>query len=54
LAFDNFQDLSISFTKGLQQLNDVSLDRLMEKFLEEETLDEYRCSKCKKTHKNKK
>lgn len=53
LAFDNFLDLSLSFTKGLQRLQEFTLERLLDHFLKEEPLDdEYHCSNCKKGRKS--
>ena len=55
LAFDNFLDLSLSFTRGLKMLEECNLDRLIEHFLKPETLDDsYYCSKCKKHRKSEK
>ncbi|EAS03115.2 ubiquitin carboxy-terminal hydrolase (macronuclear) [Tetrahymena thermophila SB210] len=46
LAFDNFMDLSLSFSRG--QENEADLVDLLKAFLKEENLDDdYYCSKCK-------
>ena len=55
LAFDNYWDLSLSFTRGLSILNRCDLKRMMEHFLKEENLDDlFHCEKCKTKKKFKK
>lgn len=55
LAFDNFWDLSLSFTRGLNMIGQCDLLRMLEHFLKEETLDDlFHCEKCKKKRKFKK
>lgn len=54
-AFDNFMDLSLSFTRSLSILAGFSLERMLEHFLKEEPLDEdFYCTQCKKPQKSKK
>ena len=55
LAFDNYWDLSLSFTRGLAMLDKCDLMRMFEHFLKEETLeDSFHCEKCKQKRKFKK
>jgi len=55
LAFDNFWDLSLSFTRGLSILNKCDLTRMIEHFLKEELIDDlFYCEKCKQKRKFKK
>jgi ubiquitin C-terminal hydrolase len=55
LAFDNYWDLSLSFTRGLSILNKCELKRMLEHFLKEENLDDLvHCEKCKQKRKFKK
>lgn len=54
-AFDNFMDLSLSFTRSLNILPSISLERLVEHFLKEENLEEpFHCGQCKAPQKSKK
>lgn len=54
-AFDNYLDLSLSFTRSLAILAGFSLERMLEHFLKEEPLDEdFYCGQCKKPQKSKK
>ncbi|CAD8142522.1 unnamed protein product [Paramecium pentaurelia] len=50
-AFDTFQDTSLAFTRAFKILEDMDLDRLLDKYVIEETIDDYYCSKCKKHQK---
>jgi Ubiquitin C-terminal hydrolase len=53
LAFDNFWDLSVSFTRSLNKLDGCELTRMIEHFLKEEVLDDlFYCEKCKKRTKS--
>ncbi|KAL4442898.1 hypothetical protein ABPG74_010787 [Tetrahymena malaccensis] len=53
IAFDNFMDLSLSFM-AFRILNSYDLDRLINAFLKEESLDDtYYCKNCKKHTKSK-
>ncbi|EAS01964.2 ubiquitin carboxy-terminal hydrolase (macronuclear) [Tetrahymena thermophila SB210] len=53
IAFDNFMDLSLSFT-AFRILISFELDRLIKAFLKEENLDDtYYCKNCKKHTKSK-
>lgn len=55
LAFDNFWDLSLSFTRGLNMLDSCEVQRMIEHFLKEETLDDlFYCEKCKNRTKSSK
>ena len=55
LAFDNFWDLSLSFTRGLSLLNKCDLTRMIEHFLKEELIEDLlHCQKCKQKRKFKK
>ena len=55
LSFDNFWDLSLSFTRGLSMLESCDLTRMFEHFLKEELLeDPFFCEKCKEKRKSKK
>eukprot|EP01016_Furgasonia_blochmanni_P046622 TRINITY_DN6746_c0_g1_i8.p3 TRINITY_DN6746_c0_g1~~TRINITY_DN6746_c0_g1_i8.p3 ORF type:complete len:155 (+),score=33.87 TRINITY_DN6746_c0_g1_i8:60-467(+) len=52
LTFDNFWDLSLSFTRALKMLADVELQRLFQEFVNDEQIMEgYKCEKCKKESK---
>lgn len=49
MAFDNFLDLSLSFSRAQRMVQDCDLIRLFDYFLKEEDLDDdYYCTKCKK------
>ncbi|CAD8150879.1 unnamed protein product [Paramecium octaurelia] len=50
-AFDTFLDTSLAFTRAFKILEDMDLDRLLDKYVIEETIDDYYCSKCKKHQK---
>jgi ubiquitin C-terminal hydrolase len=53
LAFDNFWDLSLSFTRGLAMIESCELTRMIEHFLKEEILEDlFYCEKCKKRTKS--
>jgi ubiquitin carboxyl-terminal hydrolase 2/21 len=53
LSFDNFWDLSLSFTRGLGMLDSCELERMFEHFLKEEQLDDlFTCEKCKTKRKS--
>lgn len=53
LAFDNFWDLSLSFTRGLSMLEGCDISRMIEHFLKEEVLDDpFYCEKCKQRTKS--
>jgi ubiquitin carboxyl-terminal hydrolase 2/21 len=55
LAFDNFWDLSLSFTRGLSMLDGCDLLRMLDQFLKEELLDDlFNCERCKQKRKFKK
>jgi ubiquitin C-terminal hydrolase len=55
LAFDNYWDLSLSFTGRLSTLDRCDLPSMIEHFLKEETLDDLmNCEKCKQKRKFKK
>jgi ubiquitin C-terminal hydrolase len=55
VSFDNFWDLSLSFTRGLSMLESCDLGRMMEHFLKEELLEDlFYCEKCKDRRKSKK
>jgi ubiquitin C-terminal hydrolase len=55
IAFDNYWDLSLSFTRGLSMLDKCDLPRMIEHFLKEEILDDlFHCVRCKKDRKFKK
>eukprot|EP01017_Pseudomicrothorax_dubius_P019008 TRINITY_DN20936_c0_g1_i1.p1 TRINITY_DN20936_c0_g1~~TRINITY_DN20936_c0_g1_i1.p1 ORF type:complete len:158 (-),score=28.57 TRINITY_DN20936_c0_g1_i1:5-478(-) len=48
-------DLSLAFTRSLTMLTDIQLERMIEQFLKEETLEEpFPCSKCKSPQKSRK
>jgi ubiquitin C-terminal hydrolase len=54
-TFDNFMDLSLSFTRTLNILPSFSLERMLEQFLKEENLEEpFHCSQCKAPQKSRK
>jgi len=50
-TFDNFFDISLSFTRGLKMVLECDLERLIEHYTKEEKMEEdsITCSKCKKT-----
>lgn len=53
LAFDNYWDLSLSFTRGLGMLDSTELERMIEHFLKEEQLEDlFTCEKCKTPRKS--
>jgi ubiquitin carboxyl-terminal hydrolase 2/21 len=55
IAFDNYWDLSVSFTRGLSMLDKCDLPRMIEHFLKEEILDDlFNCERCKQKRKFKK
>lgn len=53
LAFDTFQDLSLSISRSLSILEDFTLERLIEHYSRVENLDEAYCGKCKKHQRSK-
>jgi len=55
-TFDNFFDISLSFTRGLKMVLECDLERLIEHYTKEEKMEEdsITCPKCKKTSFSKK
>ncbi|CAD8067833.1 unnamed protein product [Paramecium sonneborni] len=50
-AFDTFQDTSLAIARAFKILEDMNLERLLDKYVIEEAIDDYYCSKCKKHQK---
>lgn len=50
-TFDNFFDISLSFTRSLKMVLECDLERMLEHYTKEEAMEEETiiCSKCKKT-----
>ena len=44
-AFDNFLDISVAITRGLGMLEDFEIGRLLDKYEEEEYINESICNK---------
>jgi ubiquitin carboxyl-terminal hydrolase 2 len=45
LAFDTFIDIPLSLSRSQKILDDLTLDRMIETFVGEESLDASKCSK---------